>query len=85
MKNPLVRISTAVHAGDPAFHWAQYDDLEACCFDYLLCLQYHRPKACDYDTIEHFSSFIQKFYCPEMGYIDRVNRIYSQFKIYKHE
>lgn len=85
MKNPLVRISTAVHAGDPVFAWAQYADLELCCFDYLLCLQYHKPSTRDYDTIEHFASFISRFYCPDKGYIDRVNCIYSQFKTYKHE
>lgn len=85
MKNPLVRISTAVLAGDSNVAWAQYADLLACCIDYLLCIQYHKPITRDYDSIEHYASFISKFYCPEKGYIERVNLIYSQFKEFKNE
>lgn len=85
MKNPLVRISTAVHAGDSNYHWAQYNGLSACVIDYLLCLQYHRPLSTNYDTIEHFSKFLIKFYCPERDYIDKINLIYQQFKSYKNE
>lgn len=84
MKNPLVRISSAIHAGDPNYFWAQYDDLFSCCVDYLLCIQYHRPLSCDYDTIEHYSCFISKFYCPDRDYIDKVNLIYSQFNSFKN-
>lgn len=83
MKNPLVRISSAIHAGDCNFHWAQYDSIHACVIDYLLCLQYHRPISTNYDTIEHFSAFIKKFYCPERDYIDKINLIYQQFKSFQ--
>lgn len=83
MRNPLVRVSCAIHAGDPNFHWAQYADLHACSFDYLLCIQYHKPISTNYDTVKHYSVFISKFYCPEVGYIDKINRIYSQFNSYQ--
>lgn len=85
MKNPIVRISCAKHAGDCNYHWAQYFSLVSCVVDYLLCLQYHRPVSVDYDTISRFSSFVRKFYCPEKDYIDKINTIYSQFKNYKNE
>lgn len=84
MKNPLVRISTALHAGDPLFHWAVYDNLDDCITDYVLCIQYHKPISVDYDTIDHYSRFISKFYCPEVDYIDKINKIYSQFISYKN-
>lgn len=84
MSNPLIRISSAIHAGDPIYVWAQYDDLFSCCIDYLLCVQYHRPLSSDYDTIVHYSRFISKFYCPEEGYIDKVNLIYSQFNSFQN-
>lgn len=80
MKNPLVRISTALHAGDGVYHWAQFQDLYSCCIDYLLCLQYHRPISTQYDTIPHYSAFIKKFYCPDTDYIDKINKIYQSFK-----
>lgn len=83
MRNPLVRISSAIHAGDGLYHWAQYTDIDACIVDYLLCLQYHRPISTQYDTIVHFSSFISKFYCPDRDYIDKINLIYQQFKSYQ--
>lgn len=82
MRNPLVRISSALHAGDCNFHWAQYVSLQTCVIDYLLCLQYHRPSSIDYDSVAHFSRFISKFYCPERDYIDKINLIYQQFKFY---
>lgn len=84
MKNPLVRISCAEHAGDPNYHWASYDTLGCCIVDYLLCVQYHRPLFCDYDTVFHYSQFIRKFYCPERDYIDKINSIYQQFKNFKN-
>ena len=82
MRNPLVRISSALHAGDPNFSWALYDDLESCCVDYLLCVQYHRPISDVYDTVCHFSRFIAQFYCPDKDYIDKINSIYFQFQNY---
>lgn len=85
MRNPIVRISTAIHAGDGQFHWAQYTDAIHCIYDYLLCLQYHRPLSTQYDNIKHYSEFIRKFYCPEMDYIERINKIYHQFKSFKNE
>lgn len=85
MKNPLVRISSALHAGDALYYWAQYDDLATCIVDYLLCLQYHRPMSTNYDTIPHFAAFISKFYCPEKDYIDKINLIYQHFKSLKNE
>lgn len=83
MRNPLVRISCALHAGNGQYHWAQYVDLFACVMDYLLCLQYHLPTSDNYDNINRFSNFIKKFYCPEKDYIDRINKIYQQFKTFK--
>lgn len=83
MKNPLVRISSALHAGDGNYHWAQYVSLQDCILDYLLCLQYHRPLSTDYDSVVHFSRFISKFYCPERNYINKINLIYQQFKSFK--
>lgn len=80
MKNPMVRISSAVHAGDADFHWANYSNYQLCCMDYLLCIQYHRPLSVDYDTPVHFARFIAKFYCPEKDYIDKIFKIYNQFK-----
>lgn len=85
MRNPLVRISTAMHAGDGVYHWAQYHDLYSCVIDYLLCLQYHKPISTNYDTIPHLSSFLSKFYCPDKNYIDKINLIYQSFKSYKNE
>lgn len=85
MKNPLVRISTALHAGDAIYHWAQYDDLDSCVVDYLLCVQYHRPVSFDYDNIKRYSRFVSKFYCPERDYIDKINLIYQQFKTLQNE
>lgn len=85
MKNPLVRISSAIHCGNGNYHWAQFIDLDSCVVDYLLCLQYHRPISTNYDTIEHFASFISKFYCPERDYIDKINSIYSQFQLLQNE
>ena len=83
MRNPLVRISSALHAGDANYHWAHYVSLENCVLDYLLCLQYYRPLSTDYDSVVHFSRFISKFYCPERTYIDKINLIYQQFKTFK--
>lgn len=83
MRNPLVRISSAFHAGDGNYQWAQYTDLDSCVVDYLLCLQYHRPLSTDYDSVTHFSRFISMFYCPERSYIDKINLIYQQFKNYQ--
>lgn len=84
MRNPLVRISSARHVGDPLYNWAIYDNLNDCIIDYILCIQYHKPLSVDYDTIEHFSRFIMKFYCPERDYIDKINKIYSQFNSYQN-
>lgn len=83
MKNPLVRISTAIHSGNGQYHWAQYPNLFHCVIDYLLCLQYHRPISTQYDSIVHFSQFISKFYCPDKDYINRINLIYQQFKTFQ--
>lgn len=87
MKNPLVRISSAMYAGrsGEGYFWAEYSSLNSCVVDFLLCLQYHRPKSSDYDTVEHFSRFISGFYCPECDYITKINSIYSQFKLFNNE
>lgn len=83
MKNPLVRISTALHAGDGNYFWAQYDDMYSCVIDYLLCLQYHRPISTNYDSISHLSAFLSKFYCPDRDYTNKINLIYQQFKSFQ--
>lgn len=83
MKNPLVRISSAIFAGDCNYYWAQYADFDSCVVDYLLCLQYHQPISTNYDTISHLSAFLRKFYCPDKDYIDKINLIYQQFKTFQ--
>lgn len=85
MKNPMVRISSAIHAGDCYYHWAQYVSLDFCVIDYLLCIQFHCPITTNYDSITHYSKFISKFYCLENDYIDKINLIYQQFKLLKNE
>lgn len=84
MRNPMVRISTSFSRGLSTIHWAHYYDLDSCVIDYVLCVQYHKP--IDFDIIDpsHYSMFISKFYCPDKGYIDKINKIYSQFKSYQN-
>lgn len=85
MRCPMVRISTAVNAGDGQCTWASYSNLHDCVTDFILCLQYHRPFSEIKDNIAAYCRFISRFYCPERDYISKINTIYSQFKIYKNE
>lgn len=79
MRNPLVRISVAVHAGDPNYHWASYDSLISCVLDFVLCLQYHKPLSIDYSILNNYKFFIKSWYCPEKDYLKKVEAIYNQF------
>ena len=85
MRVPFVRISTAINQGNAKESFAHYICLKACISDYILCLQYHRPLRKDLEDLDLFKAFIRKFYCPERDYIDKVNKIYQQFKSYKNE
>lgn len=79
MRNPLVRISVANHAGDPNYHWAIYDNLSCCVLDFVLCIQYHKPLSVDYTILNHYKSFIKSWYCPEKDYLKKIEVIYNQF------
>lgn len=83
MRCPLVRLSTALNAGDASSTWASYYSLADCVTDFILCLQYHRPLSDIKDNIAAYCRFISRFYCPERDYISKINTIYSQFKIKK--
>lgn len=82
MKTPMVRISVADNfsVSDSNNVFAHYSGLEWCICDYVLCIQYHRPKFDDFHNLQSFMHFIKGWYCPDKDYISSINRIYVQFK-----
>lgn len=78
MKLPRVRISVATNFGLEEV-WASYKDLFDCILDFVLWLQYQKPLRKELEKPELLYSYFRK-YCPEKDYIDKINRIYSQFK-----
>lgn len=84
MKTPLVRVSVALNYRDAVDKWARYDDLLHCVYDFMFCLAYRRPISVVFESVNEYISFIKGWYCPEKDYIDKINRIYSQFKSFKN-
>lgn len=81
MKRALVRPSLNIGFNE----FATYRNLFDCVVDYVLCLTYHKPLASQLSDLNSFKFFISKFYCPEKGYIDKINTIYQQFKSQNYE
>lgn len=81
MKLPVVRRTTATNFGSHD-KWASFDSLQDCVCDFVLCLQFRKPMAIDFESIGHYKHFIKGWYCPESTYLDKINSIYSQLQIY---
>ena len=79
MRYPRVRISSICELDDRS-GFAKYPDIYHCIADYFLCLQYHRPISSDWENLNHFKSFIKKFYCPEKDYLERITNLFNHLK-----
>lgn len=76
MKHPLVRPTTSIHAYNG---FATYGSVTSCVVDYVLWISYRKPLRKELEDINLFKGIL-KNYCPEKDYIDKINKIYSQFK-----
>ena len=85
MRNPMVRPSTSLVRGDGTQQFAAYRSRLDCIIDYFLCITFQKPFAKVIENLDMYKTFIGKFYCPEKGYIDRINKIYQQFKTQRNE
>lgn len=82
MRIPRVRISLAVNSNTlvPAGDFACYSSLSDCVADYVLWLQYNHCPIRAQKNVDDFSKFlVEKGYCPDKDYIQRILSIYNQF------
>lgn len=85
MKVPRVRVSVCQNFCDNTGEiWASYSNLSDCVLDFVLWLQYQKPKRWELGNLETLYSYFRS-YCPEKDYIDKINNIYSNFKNYNYE
>lgn len=78
MKKPHVRYCVDT---DSDKKWSSYKSFYYCCLDYFIWLINNKLRKCDVENLDMFKRFIMiNGYCPEKDYIDRIDKIYKQFK-----
>lgn len=86
MKLPYRRVTYAHPSKLDFEEFAYYVDFDNCLFDYYAWFMSHNPHANTVSDLSAFKIFLQNSgYCPEKGYIDKINLIYQQLKNYKNE
>lgn len=84
MRNPMTRPSTSKVRGLSQFEWADYYNCQYSIIDYFMCLSFHKPLSKELDNLELFKAFIRSWYCPEKNYLDKITKIFNQFKSLSH-
>lgn len=83
MRYPLVRPTLAIGKDGDGF--AIFDSCFDCVIDYILCLTYRKPLSDVWQTVDSFKRFISTWYCPDRDYLDKITKIFNQFKSQNHE
>lgn len=66
--------------------FSTYACLDDCVKDYVSWLLYNRPNQMQLTYLDSFMIFLRDSgYCPETGYVDRINKVYNDLKTYQNE
>ena len=85
MKKPFKRLHYGANELNNKTEFQNYASFDFCVFDYIAWFFYTRPRQnCWYD-LDAFKIHLENVgYCPEKGYINKINLIYLQLKSYKN-
>lgn len=75
MRQPTKRLTCALPESKV---FACYSSYDVCIVDYLMCLAYHGCTLNHLQTISNYRTFIGRFYCPDHGYLNCVDKLYMK-------
>lgn len=83
MKQTHSRLSTQL-SSDGSNKFGSYITFSSCLVDYVLCLVSHNITRTQTLDLGKFKVSIKGWYCPDKDYIDKINKIFNQFKSYQN-